>query len=282
MDIKYTQEFVTPEQAAKYLANSVPNRSVPQSKIRDYADTMLRGYWDVNGENIKFDEFGRLMDGQTRLKAIILAGIPVELIIARDVPIKVFPSIDGGQSRKASHFLDFLECQNSTKISGALRILMAYQRGQINTQVRHQVIKRELGEFYAEHSRISEFVNVADRAGRMFRGSGFTPSAALFFFYAIDCTNPTMAQKFTEKLLSGSDLSPGSPILALRYLLQKKQDVNSRMNVATSLAMAIKAWDFFTKGKSSQILRFTSKESFPLIAGCPFNPSKKSRDNVAS
>lgn len=74
---------VTPEYAAILLKNNKGNRHCSQAKVREYADMMLRNAWVSlpTSRAITFNKNENLIDGQQRLNAIILSGIPQEMDI---------------------------------------------------------------------------------------------------------------------------------------------------------------------------------------------------------
>lgn len=48
-------ETITPQIAQEYLAMNERNRPIRNSRVIMYADAMLRGQWQLNGEAICFD-----------------------------------------------------------------------------------------------------------------------------------------------------------------------------------------------------------------------------------
>lgn len=99
MGIKMRVEKVTPELATHYLKRNVDNyRKISKAKAALYAEEMKAGNWQLNGEAIVFDKTGRLKNGQHRLAAVLMAGIPVEMTIIEGVDdgVSIF---DSGLSR---------------------------------------------------------------------------------------------------------------------------------------------------------------------------------------
>lgn len=80
-------EKITPEIANEMLSHNSrnPRKTMNRSIIRKYANDILNGLWQVNGEAIVFDEDGFLKNGQHRLCAIILAGKQVTTLVVRGV-----------------------------------------------------------------------------------------------------------------------------------------------------------------------------------------------------
>lgn len=74
---------VTPDDARRLLGNNYEyNRNQMRTVIEKYASDMKSGHWDpYTNEPLGFNGTGVLLDGQHRLEAVILAGIPVLLPI---------------------------------------------------------------------------------------------------------------------------------------------------------------------------------------------------------
>lgn len=74
-------EMVTPIIAMQYLATQGRNRRLNPSRVGNYSSDMATDNWEINGETIKFNEDGQLIDGQHRLNAIIKSGQATELLV---------------------------------------------------------------------------------------------------------------------------------------------------------------------------------------------------------
>ena len=106
-------ELVTPELAREWLATGVWNRTVSRDTVRAYVREMVAGQWLRTHQGIAMDEMGRLIDGQHRLLAVIMAGIPVELMVTRGLATAegcapgagVMDVIDRGRGRSVGNQL---------------------------------------------------------------------------------------------------------------------------------------------------------------------------------
>lgn len=98
--MQFTLELVTPEIAKQYLlANITRNRNVQPNRVKFYAKQMRAKQWHPSPQGISFDVNGHMVDGQHRLAAIVEAGVPVEMVIIRDVPLQCFGVLDSGMGR---------------------------------------------------------------------------------------------------------------------------------------------------------------------------------------
>ncbi len=91
-------QLVTPEQAQKWLdENNTQNRKLQESYAERLARDMENGKWEYTHEPIAFNCNGVLVDGQHRLRAIVLANMPMWMQVAYGSTSK---GVDMGKSRK--------------------------------------------------------------------------------------------------------------------------------------------------------------------------------------
>jgi hypothetical protein len=98
-------ETITPHIAELYLKFNNNNRPLRKAHIKELASDIIGGNWQVTHQGIAFDTTGRLIDGQHRLHAIILAGVPIQISVTRGCSASSFSILDRGSSRSASDIL---------------------------------------------------------------------------------------------------------------------------------------------------------------------------------
>ncbi|WYV99264.1 hypothetical protein KoPa4_00096 [Pseudomonas phage vB_PpuM-KoPa-4] len=104
--MQFEMAMVTPEMAQKFLAdNAAFQRKIRVGVVRDLANAILRGEWELTHQAVAFDINGKLIDGQHRLNAIVRAGVAVPCVIARGVGAQSFKVIDIGVKRTMSDVL---------------------------------------------------------------------------------------------------------------------------------------------------------------------------------
>lgn len=103
-NIVSTVETVTPFKAKLWLEtkNLDCNRNISDTVVRDYANTMKRGEWII-AESLKFDMEDVLIDGQHRLKAVCLANIPIDFLVARGYERTSAKAFDCGKNRNLAN-----------------------------------------------------------------------------------------------------------------------------------------------------------------------------------
>ena len=102
--IKASVVDVTPEMAKEWLSHNCKNRKINMNIVAKYANDMKNGNWELNGESIAFNQDGTLINGQHRLKAVIVSDtvVPMMVVTGLDNATALF---DRGRNRRTSDYL---------------------------------------------------------------------------------------------------------------------------------------------------------------------------------
>lgn len=121
MKITFGIETITPQDAERILKESekafseseggFKQRNRRKDTVTAYAEDMAAGRWKENGETIKFDSEGRLIDGQHRLAAVVRANTPIQFFVVRGLDNSVMDTIDYGVKRSIENALQF-QCKS--------------------------------------------------------------------------------------------------------------------------------------------------------------------------
>lgn len=112
---------ITPQLATDLLERNERNRKPSQPKIKRYAAMLLDDQWDLNGETLKFSESGRLLDGQSRLQAVILSGRSALMEVRFGLPEKTQQTMDTGEQRRLQHELEMRGEKDCTNLAAVIR-----------------------------------------------------------------------------------------------------------------------------------------------------------------
>lgn len=250
--LKTRKVQVTPELAAQWLKTNQENRNLSDEWIRKLSRDMTNNDFPNVGETLKFDTNGHLIDGQHRLKAVILSGKTVEFFVVENIPRDYRYRMDQVRVRKPSDALTMEHhVPNSQMAVATVRIILMWQIEVIKSQT-FTPTNQEIIEFtVANKDRIGEAV----RYGMNLRGEiGALPSptAALYFLtYEIDAAE---ALQFWESVKTGEGLHKGDPELTLRAAIGRLQVKGGEKNPKTFMAMVAKAWNARRAGKKIQVL----------------------------
>lgn len=114
---------ITPEIAERLLKSNVNNRPINTSRVKALAQDMALGKWGLNGETIKIYNDGTLADGQHRLSACVMSGVPFQTYIVRNLQKEVLPTIDCGEKRSLVHSLKMKGIDIDPKLSPTFNLL---------------------------------------------------------------------------------------------------------------------------------------------------------------
>lgn len=97
---------VTPAMAQLFLnSNADFQRNLRIGEVKTLAAAMQRGEWVLTHQGVAFDSEGRLIDGQHRLHAIIMANMPQDMLVVEGVDPAAFKVLDIGAKRSTSDLL---------------------------------------------------------------------------------------------------------------------------------------------------------------------------------
>jgi hypothetical protein len=260
---------LTPEDAAKLLAVSEgqAQRNVRKAAVERLAHAITSGQWRLTHQAIALDSSGVVLDGQHRLHAIVRAGVPVQVMIARDVPRSSFDVIDTGAVRSPSDVLRIGGHTNVNILAASARMVLTYDAVVGTTDTFNAVRPRFTSAdilLEADSDRgliLQQAIQPAQSIAHTLGRTGFTTwlAALIVVLRTWPGINPSIAFEFLTALRDGVNLPPGSPILALRRFLSSDGGLirtaggeRSQVGLATS----VKAFNRWSAGDSSQLLMF--------------------------
>ena len=175
--IEIKLEKITPAMADEIIKEKGGDnyRGLRGSASRLYGNEMKEGRWMFNGDVIRFDWNGKLIDGQHRLEAIKKSGIPQDFIIVKGLNPECVQTIDIGYKRSPENYLEwYLKNQEKMFLKGATsvaRLAMTLHRK--NKQIGHSsaysgISNTEIVDRYLEDSaHFNEAVSFGKEIARL-------------------------------------------------------------------------------------------------------------------
>jgi hypothetical protein len=258
-------ETITPEKAAAMLERAKPNRAINEHRAVTIARDMQVGRWGLNGETIIVAPNGRILDGQHRLTACVIADMPFQSFVVYDVPEDMFDTIDSGRTRSASDILRAKGFDATPLAAAASRYTMNYISG-IN--VAAAIPRLNITRFVENHPYITTVAKVVDAKCKRLHRTALT--AVLF----LANTNRSYEQEmlsFLDGLNSGAALEKGDPRLTLRTwyfdeVVRARKGVG--ISTITAFGATVRAWNAYVSNKpllSLRALDNPSKDTMPII-----------------
>jgi hypothetical protein len=238
---------ITPKLAQEWLDNRAPNRPLKEWRARQFARDIGDGRWELNGETIKFDDEDKLIDGQHRCLAVILAGKPIQSCAVYGLDsTKAYPTIDGGKARSLSDVLAKCGEKYYANLAGAVRWVWKFKTGNINNFSKPG--NQEALEFLAEHGAVREHLEIGFKVKHL-----IPASMAVALKYLMAQNNPRIAEAFWIGVADGENLKKDDPKTNAIWLLRKRlvetQRDRSRLRCWETWWLIIRAWNCMKSGK---------------------------------
>jgi hypothetical protein len=261
--MQVSKETITPKKAMEWLKRNIHNRPLSQHHVRKLASAMKAGAWRMNGDTIRFNANGDLADGQHRLNACILSGLPFEAYVVRGLTVEAFDTIDnGGMPRSAGHVL----CRRGEK-----HYFMLASAVGIAHQFQHELPLESGGAM-----RIDEVVAYLEanpslrdccEFASVNRSDGIIPpslvAGLLFHFRQVD---ESKADAFWKSVLTGEQLTKSMIEYKFRdRLIQSKLSKTEKLRRTPIAAFAVKSFNSKITGVELKVLKWTSEEEFPKL-----------------
>lgn len=245
---------VTPDMAREWLKTNTNNRTIRRRNVESLAREMKDDRWQFNFELVMFGESGRLLNGQHRLEAVILADKSIELPVVRNVPDEVQATLDQGARRTAADDLMTYGFHNCHRLAAAARIILMWDKALPTRSA--GVTKTEIVEFVRDTPSLADFVSMVN--GRKGGGGGdLIPVSALAAVGWMATHKPAYKAKFNDFLVglqTGAGLAADSPILTLRNYGINMRQGHTLQGVAW-FGLVATAWNDFVNGRSRKVLR---------------------------
>lgn len=249
---------ITPVLAEYYLSKNTENRKLTNKNIDALVRVLRNGEWVVNGETIKFNVKGQLIDGQHRLWACVISGIPFKSLCVDEVSDLAFMTIDVGAKRTAADILSIGQVNNSNTMAA---IVKCY----VESKISHSFVKSNV---MATHLQI---INEYNRDAEMYERlltlhTGIRKFVTTSFMAvckaAIEKYGDHWLEESIEKIRTGEGLTYGDPCHTLR-----EWSINNKGSVKTqnTRAIYVKSVKAMAIGKQIKYLRHTAGDPFPTF-----------------
>lgn len=256
---------VTPELAELWLTRNSHNRNLRERQAQLYATDMLAGDWKWTGETVKFAADGALLDGQHRLRAVVIAGITVRFLVVRGLAPEAQEDVDRGIPRKFYDVLALRGEHDASALGAVVRRVHQWKAGiRRNLESGKGATVAQMLRTLDQHPEIRDVVRRARSVASHCDMPASVIGIAMWLFDDID---PDDSDFFFTRLADGQGLVKGDPIYELRRTLQSSKDVRGERSQTYMLAVTIKAWNAYRNGDTVGLYRWrpggAKPEQFP-------------------
>lgn len=264
--MKITKELVTPKKAAEYLRHNTKNRPLRITYAQRLAEAITQGQWRINGETIKFNGDGTMVDGQHRCKAVEISGRPIETYVVRGLDHDAFDTIDQGTRRNIGDVFARHGEKNYKHLATAVRYmrdLSHYYDGDTPTlDIKSGIRPDEALVVLEMHPNLRESVQFVAAAGvRDLMSVGI--AAALH--YRCRQKSKANADHFWTCIGSGENLAKDTAEYTLRRLLIKHKGREQQLGRRDLIVVCCKGWNMFRSNTPCKAIACGDGEQPPVL-----------------
>lgn len=211
-EISFQIVDVTPALAAEWLTrNFENNRTINASAVARFAEDMKSGAWRLTHQGLAFDEIGRLVDGQHRLRAVLVANVSARMVVSYYLAASPLEKIDRGTARSIGAVLEVSGAfprGHGKAVAAAINAIACLVSG----STAKKVTVEKMREAYEAHRAGVDFASPLLRCGKI--TAPF--AAAIAYAYPI-C--PQRIESMAAQVINNDGLSMHSGAWHLRRLM---------------------------------------------------------------
>ncbi len=260
--------LMTPDLAKKILATMVNNRNIKERSLSKIVEDIKSNQWvSNNGETIKINSQGRLVDGQHRLEAIIKTNTPLELYISFNCHVDSINTVDTGSSRSLTNVLKINNIKYYNTIGSIVQAESVIAQGSSIRNISNMSKAKGYPTVVSLVKNNLEYLYFVCKESEKLKAK-FPLITASFYskyfniFYKID---KDVCFDFFRKLSTGDDCD--APIFLFRQILIKDSSKSvKKLSLKEKEALFIKCWNHYVDGNDLKNLRWqASSEEFPKV-----------------
>ena len=250
-------ETITPAMAMELLKKNHNNRPIQRRSVERFKQALTKGTYQLNGDTIRVDEDGNVLDGQNRLTACVECGVSFTTLVCRGLPRSVFSTIDVGVSRTLAHHLETAGIDDASTASKIIRLSVNLDQ---ENPLSIYDMTGDQAVAWAKCRR--EELKDAVAAGRRLHGDCkfLSPASWATMWMKLRSIEKDRAGHFLDQVATGAGLESGSIRLVLRRALESVYSkLGGQRDSMEKMAMVIKAWNHDREGTTVDRIRFQSR-----------------------
>jgi hypothetical protein len=256
-----TEEFsrvhVTPAIARGWLARNTHNRKVKLAAVVQYTEAMKSGVWLLNGDTIRFDRDGVLLDGQNKLQAVVNSGRAQTFYVVTGLDRESQQTMDQGVPRTAADDLRLRGIKNWTVTASGVVLALRAEKGDLASQ-RLRLRTPEVIGWLDSHP---EYQQHADHAATYWKRYDMRPAVLAYTSWVLHGVDPETAEEFFRRWREADTGGTATALGAVveKFKVAKSSGQKGRLDAYTQIMFLMRAWNAWIRGE--RIERFqTTKD----------------------
>lgn len=255
-------EEVYPVRAQALLDTMEINRRVSHGVIKGYAGDMIAGRWMVTHQGIAISTLGRLIDGEHRLRACVLAGVPFKTMVTYDIPPELFYLFDSGRVRPPSDVLYIGGFKDEKLLAGSVRLAMNCDLDDAPLAAKRS--RREVLEYANDNPWLCDVLQQVHPARTVLPA---TALAAVIFLSTKDGRHRDMIPSFIDGLVTLANLPKGDARHTLAMWANRERAASKgRWRAEDVFDHIVIAWNAYISGRELRTIRVRGRTSISTLS----------------
>lgn len=251
-----TIETITPPEATHYLTKNVSNRKIRPNRVGQYAAEMKAGCWYFTGDPIVFDWNDRLLQGQHRLSACVMADTPFKSVVLRNADPAIYVALDQVLPRAVGDSLGHAGVTSTSQIAAVTKLLLSWRLGVQTDPNAAQIAVRHRLQVEFAVSNADGLTAANNWARRLKHAIGVNQTALGAFIYEVsDREGDDRLRYFFDGVVAGEGLVRGDPRLAYRNWAASPISQHVQDARIVHLANTIRAWNAMDFGEDLLVMK---------------------------
>lgn len=247
---------ITPQEARTILDTNLSNRRIKRSKLESLKRALIEGRWYIDGNPIRFNDRGELVDGQHRLRACVETGKSILTLVVYGIADEARFVTDTGTAKTCADFLTMNGEPNAASVAATLRLVWLYRANKLFDPTVAPA-PEELLRLLQVEPGIRDSVRVARTMADRLPISSTTVAVSHFL---TACVDPEDATAFWDRVASGADLKQGSTLLAYRRWIDRWAGKREKPSGLAYLNVTLKAMNYYRQARDVATLIWRREE----------------------
>ncbi len=238
-EFSVTRVRLTPDMARELLqVNAENQRGLRKRQIEKIARDIVSGRWRFDGSPIRISKAGRMLDGQHRCHAVILAKRAIDVVIMRGIDDAAFETIDGGGARTSTDRLVTMGEGYAGRKSAAAYAILTLERELFNN---YAPSFSEIAECLERHRTGIDWVvsSLPTKIEPGIPSGGSYVYGPMAWLYPV---NPAKSAEMLAKYVTGDGLRSGDPVRTLRSAVASGFNLASKRDRTLRTLRAVEAY----------------------------------------
>lgn len=258
VDAKADFKLITPGLADAMLQNNTNNRNIRPNHVNEMVRDMQAGKFQMNGDAIRFDRNGTLLDGQHRLHAIRKSGLSQTMLVIENLDPQSMKTIDGGVKRTNGDRLSMHGVKNGAMVAAMINVMNILAQNNFNVRLTPQ----EIFDIFDRHPSLIASAKEANGAAY-----GLASILGAFHYIAHLTGYGDLVDEFVTTFKTGYTQTPRDPALTARERIIRMKASPEKPHRDYVIAVVATAWEAKRTGRELQTIRPAGQTTTPRVHG---------------